>query len=316
MKTLFATLATGFVLVYFSELLFWARLRPDDSLPSWFSTWIAYSLVAFLFLAAIDYFRVRSLWSLFLAGALVGWLAEGVIVQTMVEMLPLSISFTGLAWHALISVWVGWYALRRALLTGWGSTVRLASIIGVGYGFWAICWWSEPDGGIMAPAGFGLYSLVATLVLIGASRLLDWALAARFSLRRIPLLSVGLLFALWFALVAVPAAPAVVVVVPPSLLALWWGLERNRRRETRDSLLVALRGPVPMLRLSGLLALPATATAVYAVAHTLQWRLPTNWLLYLVTTPAGFVLLALAFWQIYHMKAPVGDLPGTVEPNG
>jgi hypothetical protein len=316
MKTLAATLATGFVLLYFSELLFWARLRPDDSLPSWFSTWIAYSLIAFLFLAAIDYFRVRSHWSLFLAGALAGWLAEGVIVQTMVEMLPLSISFTGLAWHALISVWVGWYALRRALLTGWSATVRLASIIGIGYGFWAICWWSEPDGGIMAPAGFGFYSLVATLLLIGACRLLDWALSAPFSWGRIPLLLVGPLFALWFALVAAPAAPAVVAVLPPLLLALWWGLERNRRCEARDSLLVALRGPVPMMRLTGLLALPAAATLVYAVAHVLQWRLPTNWLLYLVTTPAGFVLLALAFRQIWHMKTPVHEQPGTVEPNG
>ena len=54
MKTLMATLATGFVLVYFSELLFWARLRPDDSLPSWLSTWIAYSLVAQAFPPALS----------------------------------------------------------------------------------------------------------------------------------------------------------------------------------------------------------------------------------------------------------------------
>jgi hypothetical protein len=55
-KNLLQVLSTGYIFVYFSEHLFWARLCPDDSL--------------------------------------MGWLAEKLVVQTAYEMLPLSISFT------------------------------------------------------------------------------------------------------------------------------------------------------------------------------------------------------------------------------
>ena len=60
-------------------------------------------------------------------------MTEGIVVQTAYEDLPLSLSFTGLAWHALISVWVGWYAVRRALFSGLKATLLLSAIIGFAY---------------------------------------------------------------------------------------------------------------------------------------------------------------------------------------
>ena len=105
-KNIFLVLSTGYIFVYFSEHLFWARIRPEDSLKNWTSAWMAYSLMAFVFLAIVSHFNIKNIWALFLAGAVFGWLAEGVVVQTTYEMLPLSISFTGLAWHALLTVWI------------------------------------------------------------------------------------------------------------------------------------------------------------------------------------------------------------------
>lgn len=97
LRSLILSLSTGSILLFFSEHLFWARARPGDSLGNWVQTWLAYSLLAFVFLAAVRHFRIRSLESLFLGGALVGWLGEGVLVQTLYDHFPLQISWTGLA---------------------------------------------------------------------------------------------------------------------------------------------------------------------------------------------------------------------------
>src|SRR5690348_807196 len=93
-------LATGYILAFYSEWSFWAG-RPAqeffwlEAIP----TWLVYSCFAYFFLAAVSYFRVKSIWAFFLAGAIYGWLGEGVYVQTMYDTFPMNISWTGLAWH-------------------------------------------------------------------------------------------------------------------------------------------------------------------------------------------------------------------------
>jgi hypothetical protein len=180
-KNLLLVLSTGYIFVYFSERLFWARPRPEDSLGEWLGNWIVYSLLAFVFLNLVVHFRVKNIWGLFLAGAAFGWLVEGVIVQTTYESLPLSISFTGLAWHALITVWVGWYALPKSF-TSYGrlSTLKLSVVIGICYGVWAISWWLEPDGGVASLTEFAGYSLVTTLLVILAYWLANWSASEPF----------------------------------------------------------------------------------------------------------------------------------------
>jgi hypothetical protein len=48
-KQILGVLVTGYILFYYSELVFWARVKPTDSLPEWTSTWLAYSLLVFVF---------------------------------------------------------------------------------------------------------------------------------------------------------------------------------------------------------------------------------------------------------------------------
>ena len=145
LRTLSASLTTGYLFFFFSELLFWARARPEDSLLNWLQTWLAYSLMAFLFLSLVSYFRLRSLAAIFLAGAFFGWLAEGIVVQTAYENLPWSISFTGLAWHALITVLGGWYALQKALRRGLLPSLLASLLAGLFFGFWGVTWIYEQD---------------------------------------------------------------------------------------------------------------------------------------------------------------------------
>ncbi len=301
-------IATGFIFFYYSELLFWARMRPGDSIGNWLSTWVAYSLMAFIFLVLVRYFRVRSIWALFLAGSAFGWIGEGIVVQTTYESLPLSISFTGLAWHALITVWVGWYAVRKSLHSPDPlATLKLCALIGLVYGLWAISWWGEPDGGVSTILEFTVFSLIATILVIIAYKLSDWSSVETYAPSRWPIMIIGGLVMLYFFFVTIPAQPLAALILPVLLGSVYLGLRWNRLSETDGSILDSFNSVIPAWKYACLLSIPIWAVAVYALATflDLQWR--TNWLLYLITTPAGFILFGLSLirtWQARKNDKP------------
>ena len=93
-------------------------------------------------------FKVASFSSRFLCGAVFGWVGEGVVVDTLygnaTNPFPLSISFTGLSWHALLSVGVGWHLIGNALTDERVTRTALISLaVGVGWGLWAVWWPAE-----------------------------------------------------------------------------------------------------------------------------------------------------------------------------
>jgi hypothetical protein len=297
-KNILLVLSTGYIFVYFSEHLFWARPRPGDSLGGWVGTWIAYSFLAFVFLNLLFYFRVKDIWGLFLAGAAFGWLAEGVIVQTTYEILPLSISFTGLAWHALITVWIGWYLLPKSFFASeWLSTLKLSALIGLCYGIWAIAWWLEPDGGVATLAEFSGFSLITTLLVMVAYWLASWSVSEPFRPPPGVTLTIAGLFVLYFFFVTVPAAPWAFAILPILLGLVYLGLRQHRLNTGQGSWLDEQKGQLPFLNLSSLLALPVTAILFYALALSLNLQWQTNWLVYLVTTPLGFILFGVSLYK-------------------
>jgi hypothetical protein len=298
LKQLALVFGTGYIFVYFSEHLFWARVRPDDSLKNWISAWIAYSLMAFVFLHLIERFRVCERWSLFLAGAAFGWLAEGLVVQTTYESLPLSISFTGLAWHALITVWLGWYAVRRALTAPASlRTFGRFATIGLCYSLWAITWWLEPDGGIATLAEFSSYILTITALVVFAYALVNWGSSEPFAPNVWVTRFVYAAFIAYFAFVTVPAAPISLLILPLLLGFAYYGLRCHRPAEETASFVATLRGRIHPLNYLALFALPLTAIAFYALALTLNLQWHTNWMLYLITTPLGFILFGLGLFK-------------------
>jgi len=307
-KPLLGVLAAGYILFYYSELVFWARVKPADNLPEWISTWLVYSLLAFVFLTVVARFRVHTVWALFLAGAVFGWMTEGIIVQTAYEDLPLSLSFTGLAWHALISVWVGWYAVRRALFSGLKATLLLSATIGIGYGLWAISWWVEPGETPAPPLEFARYALLSTLLLIPAYWLHDRTVPASFRPNRALEIAAGILFLLYFAFITVPAAaPWAAAILPVLLLLVYLALRRNQQRESRTPLHQCFSRTDQPWRYLGLLTLPLAAALVYAAAYALDIRWHSNWVLYLITTPAGFILFIISFVKVWRMKGVVNN---------
>ncbi len=298
-KRFLSVLACGYILTFYSEHVFWAHVRASDNLFGYVATWLLYAFLAFAFLSLIEHFKVRSIWALFLCGAVFGWLAEGVIVQTTYESLPLSISFTGLAWHALLSVWVGWYAVRNAIHTGIRSTLKIALLIGIFYGLWAISWWSEPGDIIATPIEFSTYALITTLLLILAYWLYDRNISA-FKVERTAKLVIAGLLLLYFVAVTIPTVPIAIIVLPLLLLIVYIPLRRNRQIENHPSLMMGEISLPPLRNYLILLVMPLIALTIYAFAYAqgLVWH--TNWLVYLVTMPLGFVLFGVSLFKVWR----------------
>ena len=174
--------------------------------------------------------------------------------------------------------------------------------IGVFYGLWAISWWGEPDQTITSPLDFALFAGITTLLVIVAYWIFDRNIAAFKVGRTSKLVVIGLLLA-YFVFVTIPAAPIALVVLPLLLLMVYVVLRRIPQGDGSPSLLVREAAPAPLRNYLALLAMPIVAIAIYTVAYVqgLEWH--TNWLVYLVTMPLGFLMLGISLVKLWRSKA-------------
>ena len=270
-RVLFAALSAAILLV-FSEKLYWYVTG-----YSVLDLLLGYFFPAFVLLWVVDAFRVRRPAALFLAGAVFGFVAEGMLTNTLYAGGPL-------AWHAPLSVVFGWWWLRRELLAGRGRRLALGcAAVGVLWGLWALAWWlpeNAADVALLAQgarlgrwpvADFARHAATFTALLAAAHWLLGrggWRATFRPTWVEAALLAGGLL--LFFATQVLPVYPW----APLKLLALVGAtlavLAVNRRREAPGSALSDLAGPVAARRLLPLALMPAAAVAVYALAAALN----------------------------------------------
>ena len=98
-------LALGALAVWASENFFWMIPPPGITVPDFTMTVIAYAIACAVALSAVIWTGVGGLPAAFLGGAVMGYMAEGVIVGTIyqLEAFPFFLVFTPLAWHALLS---------------------------------------------------------------------------------------------------------------------------------------------------------------------------------------------------------------------
>lgn len=297
-RWLFA-LTTGFTLVFFSELFFWGV----SSLGAFIEVWLYYSIVVYAFLMIVAYFRVNSVWSLFLAGAVYGWLVEGIIVHTTYESLPISISDTGLSWHALISVGIGWYAMRRALLSRYPFLVLLlAAGLGVFWGAWMPFWGFEllPNVEPFTLSSLSILTLASVPALMFSYWLQNRLTPTPFRPRK---LEVGLMVVvlLFFYAFAVLAYSVALIVLPILLLVAYLGLRRYKHHNLdKPSYISTLSGQVPVLNyLSILLIIPATLVA-FALVSFLNLTPWPQYTIYLLTVPGGFLLFFASLFMAWY----------------
>ena len=240
--------------------------------------------------------RVASFLALFLAGAIFGWLDEGVVVDTLYgsadSPFPASISFTGLAWHALISVGIGWYWQGKVLLDASSSRIVAFSVsVGLGWGLWAAWWPAELGGASTSLASFAGHTMACSALLILSWVVLSLGRPGWFRPAKWEMPVLVAVVVLFFLGIRVPATPRSAFILPPLLLACAYGLNRNRTRERRPDLVDTFVGRIRLRSCLLLFLIPVTAIAVYAPVAVWQWKLSTNWLLYVITTPLGFFFL-------------------------
>jgi hypothetical protein len=294
-------LLTGFIFCYHSEWMFWLGREPELNPLEYLMTWLAYSYTGFFCLAAIRYFRVRDWAGVFLAGAIYGWITEGSIAQTLYLYFPLSISMTGLSWHALITVVLGWYKMRQWLALSDKATLLGSIGFGVLYGWWASGWWVEtPQASLAQFTGYvGGFSLPLIGAYWGLHRLGDSA----FILTRKSLLIVGLPLLFILATLTLSFTFFVPLILFPLLALVGWALRRNRAHAMPETSLLDTPTPrIPNARFGLLLAIPITATLIYSLMSLLDFPLQTGVVVYGITIPLGFILLGLSIYKIAKLS--------------
>ena len=309
------SLLTGYILAFYSEWSFWSG-RPAAEF-FWLEailTWLIYSIFSYFFLVALVYFRAKSIWALFLAGAIYGWLGEGVFVQTMYDTPPLNISWTGLAWHSLISVLFGFYYLPIKLKEG--RALLPCLLCGLALGFWSIGWWQEPEViEAIARVGDGLllnvfvYNFFFGLLLIPAYWLFLRFDIANFQPNRFGFGFMLLVALLYYAFVTIPTQPLSLIILPLCLALVLWGLWRNRQRETPFA-----KSPIasiPFTNLLPLLLIPIVSSLSYAASLMIGLSLPSLPILYIITTPAGFIMLGLSLWKMAFGRKAIAETEAT-----
>jgi len=294
-------LGTGYILYFFSEAMFWSQLRPDEGLIDRPLSCMLYAYLGYLMLVVLRHFRIRDVSGLFLAGAAYGWIDEGVFAMTLFGdpsmSFPLTISWTGLAWHAPISVVLGWHAMgvavRRPALA---SAAWLSLGFGVFWGVWAYGWRFETPPIAATPAAFLAQAVVATALLAAAYVAVAAGRPDAFRPSRTGLVLAGLVLLGFLAVVTVPNVPLAVLVLPPLAGALFLLLHRHRRAgtDTRPEILAQHAAMPRPGNLAMLALMPLAATIVYALLGQSELSLSTLPAIGMLATVVGAALFVLA----------------------
>ncbi|HLC73690.1 MAG TPA: hypothetical protein VJH20_03570 [Candidatus Nanoarchaeia archaeon] len=300
-KRVLVSLTTGYILYFYSESLFWAWPNPDESILWILVGWLLYSIFAFVFLLNIDMFKANSIWAVFLVGAVYGWLNEGLVAITTYDLtygLPLNISWTGLAWHAIISVLIGWYYVRKILAeNNYKKTIILASLIGFFYGFWAIYWPIEKAA--IAIDKFSQQAVFFTLLLIAAHIVYDKVKLTEFKASKKEKAILWAISVLYFVFVTIQTNFLAVLILPALLLLTYFALRHNRKIEKKESALISFNRRIKLVNYLLLLFIPIVAVGIYGMAYILNFFPATNFIVYYITMPLGFILYFVSLFKVF-----------------
>ena len=234
-------LAGGFLLFFFSERLFWTVFKPGDSILDLVITWLAYSVLACVFMNVVIRSNAGGLPRVALAGAVYGWLAEGALVGTLYGTessapFPLSIVQTALSWHMLISVIVGWHFLTGAVRQGAFVMTALISVgAGLFWAAWAPFQWRETPPVIVPIWIFAAHAMLTGACLALACGILSGGAWNRYRPGWFGFGSSILFLGVFYSeqVKALGARPLIVLplLVGGVLALLWWTKEKNERLE-------------------------------------------------------------------------------------
>lgn len=228
-----SALSLGLILFIFSEEFFWGFYRRGSSIFDYLETYIVYALFAYIFLILLYWSGASNIWEVFLLGAIYGWVIEGLFVQTVYENLPYSISWTSLAWHALITIIWGFYLVyQSAVRENYYRVSLIFVIIGLLWGILAT-YWIIDLGYLPGVIEFSLFVLLCALLLGYGYVFFVKLLPNEFNPSKPELIILLAFLGLIYVVVASVTILIVIIWTPlilVTLLALW----RNRKRFSKQ----------------------------------------------------------------------------------
>lgn len=305
-------LGTGYTLFFFSETMFWSLWRPDENPLTRAAGILFYSFLGYMLLALIAAVRVRDVWTLLVAGACFGWLGEGVFAMTLFGAggipFPFTIAWTALAWHAPLSVVVGWWWLGRALRASRPWLALLLSVgIGLFWGIWGYGWQFETPPVVADPGDFFGNAAGGTVLLALAQAAITWGAPADFRPTKIGLAIAAVATLAFFGVLTVPQVPIAPLVLVPLLALSWLALRRAARAtpEETPGVLADFVAPVRVRNLVMLPAIPLAATAVYTLLSEHQPDVQTHMVVAALSGLGGTVVFVVGLWRIVRRQAVV-----------
>jgi len=291
-----ATSGLALASVIWSEWWFWGRVRPEDSVPGFFETLVTYGLAVQVVRFVASRWRVAEsgtgAWQrVFLAGALYGWLVEGVIVTTVVDDIPFTLSYTGLAWHALFTVLLGWWWVPRLLGRPLLRSILPLAALGVGVGAWASFWRFEEgtQTSLVEYAGF----VALTTAGYAAGLVIFWTFRGR---AEPGLRGSALAILLLAALVVLHGIEHPLTLIDPALVGVALAALIHTTPPATDAPHLSTADAPLRRSVWRLVVVPVTATAVFALLTSFPQAIPTGWPFVVVTAPLGVVLFLLSWW--------------------
>ena len=141
--------------------------------------------------------------------------------------------------------------------------------------------------------------------------MLSWVILSRaqadwFRPTKLEMLILPGLAALFFVGVRVPATPKSALILPPLMLLCVYGLYRNNRRGQQPDVLEKAMGQIRPSSCLWLLLMPISAIVAYAPVTLFARPLPTNWLLYVISMPLGFLCFLRSFWILVRWSGERG----------
>jgi hypothetical protein len=209
-----------------------------------------------------------------LAGAIFGFVVEGVLTTVLYEDGPLPfLASLFVGWHGLLSLFCFWYLARKWLLERRRRSLAIgAAAVGLYWGFWSIVY-RLPEAtedfdqvfAVMEPGDFAVYSLVVGLVFAAAHWLIGYVWPTQFRPGRWGRRGIVLLLLSYASLAVLPLVPWAPVKFAVLVGGALWLLQRSRRfAPDEPSAIELLQGRVAINDVAILLIAPIAASFAYA----------------------------------------------------
>jgi hypothetical protein len=273
-------LGLGLVTYALSELAFYPL---DVGLSIWVGI-LAYGLCGWAMVCALHLAGRLDRDGLWLGAGLFGFLIEGVVVAELYTAPPLTIVWTPLAWHAVVTILGGVVWLGAGLARGVRPTLIRGGLLGIGLGLWGPYMWKAESGG--GAEEYAVQTGIAWLLLVTGHAL--WGRAAprlpglKLRIDACVIASIAMLY--WAQAWGVSLFP-VSMLLPMLLLATFAALRGRARSPTPPA-----SGTPGLLALGASVVLPVAAIATFSLTYGLpEWE--ANILAFL-----GLGLPATFFW--------------------